>query len=258
MGGLGSRLLTTGVLVGLASALLLLPVGAASGSGYDRNYSRPPGSVSVPAVDLVSVVSSDAGGNNLTVSFSVRGIPDVSSSLYSYSVYMAGSFGSNVTATVVVSNNSTYGYLVAFPAGGGTRGFIPYHLSGSTVSVSVEKALVGSPVGFRVNVEATFADFTHNSSAFSWLGTDYPGANGGGTLCPPYATCPPTAGAFLGLGLLIFALLAVAAIAGVAVIVIVVVVVVRHSETSPPPPLSPPLGPWLPPPPPPSPPPPLR
>jgi hypothetical protein len=79
----------------LVTALLLAPLAGASGSGYNLSYSRAPGSTSSSAIDLVSVTSSDSGGPNLTIAFTVAGTPDVSSDSYSYSVWFGGAAASN-------------------------------------------------------------------------------------------------------------------------------------------------------------------
>ncbi|MCI4324636.1 MAG: hypothetical protein L3K00_01940 [Thermoplasmata archaeon] len=248
-------LATLGLLVVVAIALLLAPFAAATGSGYNLSYTRGAGSTSNSAIDLVAVTSTDPGGNNLTIAFTVSGAPNLGSDSYSYWIYFDGGAASNSSASVFVTNNSTSAFFDAYSSGGSSSGYIPYHLSGSTVSVSVAKAAVGSASGFGVNVDAVYSSLQSSTFDESWLGTDYQGANG--VSCTTLGTCTSTggqtnAGAIFGFGLFLFAAIIIGIIVVVIVIIVVVVVVVGRSRTPTPPPMMPPQqGGWNPPPPPP-------
>lgn len=252
----GALLSTLGPLLALALALMLVPFAAASGSGYNLSYSRAPGSTSSPAVDIVSVTSTDPGGSNLTIAFTVAGTPDVSSDFYSYSVWFGGGGASNSSASVLLSNNSTSAFYEQYNAGGGSTGYIPYHLSGSTITVSILKTAVGPASGYGVNVNAIYSNAQTGVFDESWLGTQYTGA--GGYSCGTLANCTSSsgsAGAILGLGILVFAAVIIGIVVVVVIIIVVVVVVVGRSSTPPPQPMMPPPQPgaWAPPPPPPPP-----
>ena len=95
----------------VVTALCFAPLAAASGTGYNLSYTRAAGSTSSPAIDLVSVTSTDPGGNKLTIAFTVAGTPDVSSDSYSYSIWFGGASSSNSSASVSLTNNSTSAFF---------------------------------------------------------------------------------------------------------------------------------------------------
>jgi hypothetical protein len=246
-------LASLGLVVAVAATLLLAPLAAASGSGYDLSYTRAPGSTTNSAIDLIAVSSTDPGGANLTISFTVSGTPNLANVSYTYWVYFDGGSSNNSSASFFLTNNSTSGFFESYSSGGSSFGYIPYHLSGSTISVSVAKSAVGPSTGFGVNVDGIYSDFPTSTFDESWLGTDYQGSNG--ESCTAQGNCTATGGdshvgTALGLGLVVFAAIIVGVVVVIIVIVVVVVVVAGRGRTPPAPP-PPQPGAWAPPPPPP-------
>jgi hypothetical protein len=227
-----------------ATIVLLLaagPLANATGTGYELHFSRHSGSTSDTAIDLTSVTSTDPGGSNISVTFTVSGEPNVASDLYTYSVFLGGPTWYNASASVLLTNNTTYAYLAPTSSGTGTGLPIPYHLNGSTISVSVPKAAVGSPTGFAVNVEATFYDDRHSFYLHDWLGSDTAASAGNGVNCLPGAVC--TGGFSLAnLGGLLLVEILVGAIVPIAGIVIIVLAIQHEQKPRPPPYLPPPPG----------------
>lgn len=239
---LTSTLISVIVLV----VLLLAGVASASGSGYNQSYTRTAGSVSDSAVDLISVSSSDPGGNNITISFQVSGTVVLNSAQAGYYAWFGGSAAINSTAWVWLVNNMTSAQLYSM----NSASHIPFTLgnAGASVTFSVAKAVVGSSASFSVNVYA-FA-VTSGSIAYSWLGTNYQG--GGGASCGAVGCTTTGAGFALG-SLLLY--LVIGGVVIVAVVVLVVVLVVMRGKRTTPPGMWAPGGPAIGPPPPPPPPP---
>jgi hypothetical protein len=250
-----SLLATLGFLVVVAVALVLAPFAAATGSGYNLSYTRAAGSTNNAAIDLIAVSSSDPGGNNLTIAFTVSGTPNLASPDYSYWFYFDGGAATNSSASVYLTNNSTSAFFDSYSSGGSSSGYIPYHVSGSTISVSVAKSAVGSATGFGVNVDAVYSNLQTSTFDESWLGTDYQGANG--VSCTALGTCTSTGHSNVGSALALGFGLLIAIVVGVVVVVIVIIVVIvlvvtKNRNPPPPPTMAPQPGTWAPPPPPPN------
>jgi hypothetical protein len=247
MNGFGKML---GLSAAATVALVLVLSGsvAATGSGYNQSYTQT-STVAVSAVGLTGVTSSYSGGPNLTASFTVAGVIDLSNSAYDYWVYFGGTSSSNASAIAEFTNNTTAGTWTAYSNSGSAFGVEAYSLSngGSTLTFQLNLSSVGPSTGFAIDAYAYF--LTGSAYDYSWLGTDYqPGAGGGGGggSCG-VGGCTVNGGGAAGFVFGGFLLFAVLGLVVVVIIIIVIVVLVTHGKKPPmgtPPPMPP--G-WMPP-----------
>ena len=159
--------------VGLAGLILLSGLAEGSGSGYNLSYTASANSSIIPAVDLVQVSTSYAGGPNLTATLTLAGTPLTNNAMYSYVWLFGGATTNGATAWAFVENGSAYLHSIAL----GLPESIGYSVAGPSLSISVNITLVGSSVGFTFNGEASQGD-SSNTSTYSFLGTDYPSDSG--------------------------------------------------------------------------------
>ncbi len=252
---------TLGLAVLAVALVVMSPLAAAAGSGYNLSYTRAPGSTSNANIDLTSVSSTDSGGATISVTFQVSGHLVLNSGDYVYWVWFGGSTSSNATGYASFSNNTTAGQWFSSSGGGYGYGSVVYSIGGggSSLTFAMNKTSVGPDTSFGVNVESIYST-SAGAGGISWLGTNYQGALN----CGPTGCTGPVVSAAMS-AFWLYVIIGVVLLVVIVVVVVVVVVVVGRRRRAPPmggvmpPAMAPPTGGYPaasppPPPPPPSPP----
>jgi hypothetical protein len=241
----------------VALILLLVPLASAGGTGYNLSYTRPAGSTSNAAVDLVSVSSNaPTSGAVVDVTLQVSGSLILNNDSYYYYLLFGGGGISNATAYAFFSNNSTVGFVITTGAHAGfsTVGYTVGN-GGSSLSFAINQSAVGPSSSFTLNAWAFFGKLTGSVSAYSYLGTNYQysTSGGGGGTCSG-TTCTPTSSSTALSSTQILGIVGGVVVALIVIALVVVLVVLPRRRA---PPQSPPsmVGGAMPPPPPGSPPP---
>jgi hypothetical protein len=188
-------------------------------SPYNLSYSQTP-STANPNIGLTRVVTNYTSGPNLTCSFSVAGMVNLTSNQYDYLVYFEGNNLVNATAYVAFQNNTTFGRFTSFttipyPTLGVTKAVLSS--GGSALSFSMATTLLGPAANFSVNAEAIYTSPNGLRPETSWLGSQYPSA-----------TASPS-----GSGVPLWLDIALIVLVVAAVVAVVAVVLVRRSRRPP-------------------------
>ncbi|MCI4326178.1 MAG: hypothetical protein L3K16_00860 [Thermoplasmata archaeon] len=242
----------------VALVLCLVPLTAASGSGFNLSFSQVPNLSVNSNVAITALSTSYSSGPNLTVTTSVSGTIQTANGDYFYDWYFGGGGSDNSTAWVEYSNNTTSADYYGGSSSGGSSGSLPVHVSGGTITFTISAGIVGPSSAFTANAYGEYVnDQGAGSYSYSYLGSNYDnagcttldcvGTGGGGS--------SGNAAGLLGFGFALLLLIVVLPVVIIIIIIVVVVVLVVRKKPAPTPPPTwqqpPPPGMMPPPPPPP-------